>query len=238
MTISFSVWWLRVSWCEAPSLTRRQVRNLLTIISGPCQSSHSWVRVPQNSWPYFTVSYETPPTWRSRSLYLYPPGTGWPSYTPGHWVPFCHLLWLTGEVLEPASTWGALFFKLKLIYDWRSVGQSVMVSGSHLEPMARFLFSVWQLWVTWCGAPSLTRGWVCNLLVQLLLCLARAVTLGSKSLAYHKTFSMHLCLVWKFSCCTKVRIVIECTIFNCNKTGNNLHRVCFFIMGECILLRM
>jgi hypothetical protein len=31
---------------------------------------------------------QTPPTWRARSLYLYPPGTGWPSYTPGHWV-FC-----------------------------------------------------------------------------------------------------------------------------------------------------
>jgi hypothetical protein len=34
------------------------------------------------------------------------------------------------------------------------------------------------------GAPSLTRGMVCNLLVQLLLRLARAVTLGSKS---HRT---------------------------------------------------
>jgi hypothetical protein len=33
-------------------------------------------------------------------------------------------------------------------------------------------------------APSLTRGRVCNLLVQLLLGLARAVTLGSK---YHRT---------------------------------------------------
>jgi hypothetical protein len=32
-----------------------------------------------------------------------------------------------------------------------------------------------------CGAPSPTRGWVCNLLVQLLLGLARAVTLGPKS---------------------------------------------------------
>jgi hypothetical protein len=30
----------------------------------------------------------TPPTWRDRSPYLYPPGIGWPSYTPGHWVPF------------------------------------------------------------------------------------------------------------------------------------------------------
>jgi hypothetical protein len=56
--------------------------------SRPCQSSHSWVEVPQNSRPYFTVSFETPPTWRTRFPYLYPPGTGWPSYTPGHWVPF------------------------------------------------------------------------------------------------------------------------------------------------------
>jgi hypothetical protein len=31
------------------------------------------------------------------------------------------------------------------------------------------------------GAPSLTRGWVCNLLIRLLLALASAVTLGSKS---------------------------------------------------------
>jgi hypothetical protein len=51
--------------------------------------------------------------------------------------------------------------------------------------MTRFLFSVWQLRISWYGAPSLTRGWVCNLLVQLLLGLARAVTLGSKSRRTH-----------------------------------------------------
>jgi hypothetical protein len=28
------------------------------------------------------------PTWKARSPYLFPPGTGWPSYTPRHWVPF------------------------------------------------------------------------------------------------------------------------------------------------------
>jgi hypothetical protein len=38
---------------------------------------------------YFIVPIlETPPTWRARSPYLYPPGTGWPSYTLGHWVQF------------------------------------------------------------------------------------------------------------------------------------------------------
>jgi hypothetical protein len=29
-----------------------------------------------------------PPTRRARFPYLYPPRTGWPSYTPGLWVPF------------------------------------------------------------------------------------------------------------------------------------------------------
>jgi hypothetical protein len=34
-----------------------------------------------------------------------------------------------------------LKLELKLIYDRRSVGQSVLVPSSHLEPMTRFLFS-------------------------------------------------------------------------------------------------
>jgi hypothetical protein len=51
--------------------------------------------------------------------------------------------------------------------------------------MTRLLLSVWQLRVSCCGAPSLTRGWICNLLVQLLLGLARAITLGSKHLRTH-----------------------------------------------------
>jgi hypothetical protein len=37
---------------------------------------------------FYCLRFETPPTWRARSLYLYPPGTVWPSYTPRHWVPF------------------------------------------------------------------------------------------------------------------------------------------------------
>jgi hypothetical protein len=75
----------------------------------------------------------------------------------------------------------ALLRKLELIYYRQSVGQSALVSGSHLDPITRFLFFVWRLWISWYVAPSLTKGLVCDLLVQLLLCLARAVTLGSKS---------------------------------------------------------
>jgi hypothetical protein len=91
---------LRVCYFVAPSRTRGRVCNLLYNCFS-CQSSHSWVEVPQNSRPYFTVSFETPPTWRARSPYLYSPGTGWPSYTPGHWVPFLSPLmtrWAAVEV--------------------------------------------------------------------------------------------------------------------------------------------
>jgi hypothetical protein len=89
--------------------------------------------------------------------------------------------------------WPIGLLKLKLSYDRWSVGQSALVSSCHLEPMTRFLFSVWQLLVSYCGAPSLTRGWVCNLLIQLLLGLARAVTLGCKS---HRTQTIFYCLIW------------------------------------------
>jgi hypothetical protein len=34
------------------------------------------------------LRFDTHPTWRARSPYLYPPGTGWPGYTPRYWVPF------------------------------------------------------------------------------------------------------------------------------------------------------
>jgi hypothetical protein len=64
--------------------------------------------------------------------------------------------------------------KMKLFYDWQSASLG-----------ARFLLSLWRFRVSWCGAPPLTRGWVCNLLVQLRLGLARAVTLGSKSCRTH-----------------------------------------------------
>jgi hypothetical protein len=78
---------LRLCYFVAPSLTGGRVCNLLVqLLLGACQSSHSWVEVPQNSRPYFIVSSETPSTWRARFPYLYPPETGWPSYTPGQWI--------------------------------------------------------------------------------------------------------------------------------------------------------
>jgi hypothetical protein len=108
---------------------------------------------------------------KARSPYLYPPRTGWPSYSRRHWVPFSSRV--TMELFDPSPSKS----KSKPRYYRRPVGQSVLVSG-------QILFA-WQLWVSWCGAPSLTRGWVCDLLVQLLPGLARAVTLGSESRRTH-----------------------------------------------------
>jgi hypothetical protein len=69
-----SVWKLRSCFCGAPSLTRGRVCNL--------QCNHSVVLVAQNPWPYFTVSSETPSTWRARFPYLYPQEQGGPVVPP------------------------------------------------------------------------------------------------------------------------------------------------------------
>jgi hypothetical protein len=78
---------LRVSYFVAPSLTRGRVCNLLLLlVLASVVPSPARVWVPRDS-PYFIVPIlEIFPTWRARSPYLYPPGTGWPRYTPGHWL--------------------------------------------------------------------------------------------------------------------------------------------------------
>jgi hypothetical protein len=57
--------------------------------------------------------------------------------------------------------------KPKLYYDRQSVSQSVLVSSTHLGPTTNFSHSLFyyffrQFRVCWCGAPSLTRNWVCS----------------------------------------------------------------------------
>jgi hypothetical protein len=66
-----------LSWCQAPisglrpdfyycqtvagllmwgALSDERTRLPFTVSAGPRQSSHSWIQVPRDSWPYFTVS--------------------------------------------------------------------------------------------------------------------------------------------------------------------------------------
>jgi hypothetical protein len=59
--------------------------------------------------------------------------------------------------------------------------------------MTRFLFSVLTVRVSWCGAPSLTRGWFYNLLVQLLLALPDQTLSGPSPTELATIF---YCLIW------------------------------------------
>jgi hypothetical protein len=98
---------LLVCYFVAPSLTIEWVCNLLLLLvlasAVPLGSEYhgtqdhillsQFLRLPQPGGPGLQ--------------YLYPPGTGWPSYTPGHWVPFPSPLTTrkaTVVVFYPAST--------------------------------------------------------------------------------------------------------------------------------------
>jgi hypothetical protein len=58
---------------------------------------------------FYGLRFKNLPIWRARSPSLYSPGTGWPGYTPRHWVPLSSppmTSRATVEVFEPASTRG------------------------------------------------------------------------------------------------------------------------------------
>jgi hypothetical protein len=97
-------------------------------------------------------------------------------------------------VLMSNPLWNFLLINSKSYYDRRSVGQSVLVSGTHLGPATKIpllsLLIFWQLLVCWCGAPSLTRSWVCSF--QFLLSIASAVLLSSKFHGTHKHILLSL----------------------------------------------
>jgi hypothetical protein len=95
---------------------------------------------------FYCLRFETPSNWRVRSAYLYPPGTGWPGYTP-----------------EPEP-------EPELVYDWRFTANQSVLATSPLRFTTNIIFHL-----NTCGHShyvtfSLTRGWACRL--QLLLALA------------------------------------------------------------------
>jgi hypothetical protein len=91
--------------------------------------------------------------------------------------------------LFSTACFGILKLKLKLILP-PTVSRPVCPDVRHPSGTRdQFFFllqiSFRQLRLCYFVAPSPTRGWVCNLLVQFLLGLARTVTLGSKSRRNH-----------------------------------------------------
>jgi hypothetical protein len=116
---------LQLNTCSyIPYVTSSLMGLSFTIAAGPCQRSHSG-QSPAGFMTFYCLTFETPPTWRARSPYLYTPGTGWPGYTSRHWVPFSSPLMTcrtTVEVFDFASTPSTLSkskSKSKLCYDRR-----------------------------------------------------------------------------------------------------------------------
>jgi hypothetical protein len=82
--------------------------------------------------------------------------------------------------------------------DRRSVGQSVLLSGSHLGPVNNFSPSFYnyfeQLRICWSGAPSLTRSRVCSFQFLLGIASASATFLKSESHGTHEHILLSLFL--------------------------------------------
>jgi hypothetical protein len=100
---------LQVCWCGVCSLTREWVCCLQLLLALPAQSFLG-LRPVGLVTIFYCLRFKTPPTWRTRSPYLHPPGIGWPSYTPRHWIPFLLPPMTRGatvEVFVPASTQGS-----------------------------------------------------------------------------------------------------------------------------------
>jgi hypothetical protein len=101
---SVTVRQLRVCSCGAPFLTGGLVcrlQLLLVLASAVILES-----VSCGTHSHILPRFETSPTSRTRSPHLYPPGTGWPSYTPRHWIPFSlppTTRRATEEVFEPVT---------------------------------------------------------------------------------------------------------------------------------------
>jgi hypothetical protein len=138
-----------LSWCQAPIwgfrpdfYYRETVAGLLMWGSLPDERTGLPFTIQAGPSPrglvtiFYCLRFENSPTWRARSLYLCPSGTGWPGYTPRHWVtlspassyfscspynPFARTVYNThircrGNVsIEPLPRNGSALYNVKLV---------------------------------------------------------------------------------------------------------------------------
>jgi hypothetical protein len=110
---------------------------------------------------FYSLRLETLPTWRARSPYLYPPGTGWSSYTPRYWVPFSSpptTRRAMGEIFDPASTWD-----LRLDSQLNST-PSVEWYDLGADPTANIVPLLWVAWyhMFHCNGNCTTGAGLCG----------------------------------------------------------------------------
>jgi hypothetical protein len=111
------------------------------------------------------------------SPYLYPPGTGWPGYTPRHWVPFSSprtTRRATVEVFDPVSTRENCQFSTEFVFLPTLQGLNISI------------FSNNTLIVVDVFTDPLLRNVLNNPVVLLLLaCILRALHSNSRCLEKH-----------------------------------------------------
>jgi hypothetical protein len=182
---------LRVSWCGTPSLTRGWVCNLLEqLLLGLARA----VTPGPSPAKLATIVYcliETPPTWRARSPYLCPPRNKvaqlYPRALGSLFVSSYDSQGCGGGILTHLHTrfWTSNSYTSQsqsyLTTDSQSASLSWCQATIRTRDQFFFLLEIFlsQLRICYFMAPSLTRGWVCNLL--LLLGNVSAVPLGSES---------------------------------------------------------
>jgi hypothetical protein len=92
------------------NLSNERMGLSFTNAAGPRQRSHSRVRVPRDSWPYFSVSDSRLPQPGGPGLRIYiPQKQGGPVIPPGTGFPFRRLLRIAGLLWKTKS---------ELLYDW------------------------------------------------------------------------------------------------------------------------
>jgi hypothetical protein len=83
-----------------------------TIAAAPRQRSHSWIRVPRESWPYFAVTDSRLPQPGAPGPNIYiPQEQGGPVIPPGTGFPFRRLLRLSGLRWRYSNPAVHLFYK-------------------------------------------------------------------------------------------------------------------------------
>jgi hypothetical protein len=105
--ILFSNWILALIVLMKYILFNERMSLSFTVAGGPRQRSHSQVRVPRDSWPYFTVSDLRFPSLEDQVPLFISPRNRNRNRNPRHWVPFSSpptTLRVTVEVFDPAST--------------------------------------------------------------------------------------------------------------------------------------
>jgi hypothetical protein len=125
---------------------------------------------------FYYLRFETPPTCRTRSLYFYFPGTGWPNYSPqslGSLFVASYDSQGNSGVVQPHLHTGRILrvgVEVRVILRLAVYRQSVRFREKPLE--------------TSYATSSLTRGRVCRL--QLLMTLASTLTLRHESRGTHE----------------------------------------------------